>query len=322
RCARPAGGRPAPAPGPAAWLGRRPAALRGGARRADPMAGAGGCPWVAAVVPGSCLLSGSGHYKRFLGDRGGRRRVIGGGRGGGVSAVSAVSAVAAGRVEKVFLTRSRVLRNVPRSSGQTPGAGMEVSVSEYPCVYRSTSAAVCRPAHTPAPVRPLRRPSPFHGPHAYGGSHTMSASKTRSLFRCFLASLALVALGVLPAGAQTGKLTGLVTDAATGEPLSGVQITVEGTGRSVLTQENGRYFLINVPPGVYTVTAQLLGYAVVRKENVQVTIDVTRTVDFELTSEALAVEGVVVEAERVPLIETRATGASNIVTAEQIQALP
>src|SRR5690606_21561337 len=184
------------------------------------------------------------------------------------------------------------------------------------------SLTAIRPTPNSGPERLPRRPSPFHGPHAYGGSHTMSASKERSLLRSVLAALLLVALGAVPAGAQTGKLTGLVTDAATGEPLAGVQITVEGTGRSVLTQENGRYFLINVPPGVYTVTAQLLGYAVVRKENVQVTIDVTRTVDFELTSEALAVEGVVVEAERVPLIETRATGASNIITAEKIQAMP
>src|SRR5690606_15344294 len=67
--------------------------------------------------------------------------------------------------------------------------------------------------------------------------------------------------------------------------------------------------------------AQLLGYAVVRKENVQVTIDVTRKGDFGLTSEALAVEGEVVGAERVPLSETLATGASSISTAAQIQAL-
>jgi outer membrane receptor protein involved in Fe transport len=144
----------------------------------------------------------------------------------------------------------------------------------------------------------------------------------RAVFGSGLALLALVALGARPAQAQTGKLTGLVTDAATGEPLAGAQVTVEGTGRSVLTQDNGRYFLINIPPGVYTVSAQLIGYATVRKENVQVSIDVTRTVDFALPSEALAVAAVVVEAERVPLIETRATGASNVITAEQIQALP
>ncbi|HEY8470429.1 MAG TPA: TonB-dependent receptor [Longimicrobiales bacterium] len=136
-----------------------------------------------------------------------------------------------------------------------------------------------------------------------------------------LIAFALLALAG-PAAAQSGKLTGIVTDAATGAPLAGVQITLEGTGRSVLTQDNGRYFIINVPPGVYTVSAQLIGYATVRRENVQVSIDVTHTVDFALPSQALAVEGVVVEAERVPLITLDRTGAGETLTSLYLEALP
>src|SRR5690606_9664717 len=136
------------------------------------------------------------------------------------------------------------------------------------------------------------------------------------------AALLLAAGAFSPAAGQTGKLAGIVTDAATGQPLAGVQVTVEGTGRSVLTQPNGRYFLINIPAGTYTVVAQLLGYATVRRENVQVSIDVTRTLDFQLTTQALAIEQVVVEAERVPLIQMDATGSATTITGEAIQALP
>ncbi|MBI4409386.1 MAG: TonB-dependent receptor, partial [Gemmatimonadetes bacterium] len=125
-----------------------------------------------------------------------------------------------------------------------------------------------------------------------------------------------------PVLAQTGKLTGIVTDQQSGEPLAGVQVFLEGTGRGTLTQENGRYFIINLPPGTYTVVAQLIGYSTVRKENVRIAIDATRTVDFQLPSQAIAVEEVVVEAERVPLIETRATGSGTAISAEQIAALP
>ena len=103
-------------------------------------------------------------------------------------------------------------------------------------------------------------------------------------------ALVLAAAVLRPAAGQTGKLAGIVTDAATGEPLAGVQITVEGTGRSVLTQPNGRYFLINIPAGTYTVVAELLGYATVRRENVQISIDVTRTLDFQMTTQALAID--------------------------------
>lgn len=140
---------------------------------------------------------------------------------------------------------------------------------------------------------------------------------------CALATVALFAF-TSSADAQvgSGKLTGVVTDAQTGEPLAGVQVFVEGTGLGALTQENGRYFIINVPPGQYTVGAQLIGYSTLRKQNVLVAMEVTRQVNFELPQEAVGVEEVIVEAERVPLIETSATGSSDVMTSEDLDALP
>ena len=97
-----------------------------------------------------------------------------------------------------------------------------------------------------------------------------------SIAGAFAAFLLAIATFAAPAAAQTGKLTGVVTDQQTGQPVPGAQITVEELGRTILTNERGIYFLINLPPGVYTVSAQVLGYATVRRENVQVSIDVTR----------------------------------------------
>lgn len=134
--------------------------------------------------------------------------------------------------------------------------------------------------------------------------------------------LGLLTLGAIPAWAQAGKLTGVVRDAQTGEPLAGVQVYVAGLQRGVLTQDNGRYFIVNVPPGSYSVVAELIGYATLRKENVLVTIDVTRQVDFDLTPRAVAVEEVVVEVERAPLVDVEATGARDLVTSGEIEALP
>jgi outer membrane receptor protein involved in Fe transport len=128
--------------------------------------------------------------------------------------------------------------------------------------------------------------------------------------------------GVSPAYSQVGKITGIVTDAQTGEPLSGVQVYLEGTGRGALTAENGRYFLVNVPVGTYTVVAEFLGYATYRIEGVFLSIDQTRAINFQLTPQAIAVEEIRVEAEAVPLINVSATGGERTVTSEEITALP
>ena len=139
--------------------------------------------------------------------------------------------------------------------------------------------------------------------------------------RKLVLALALLALAG-PALAQSGKVTGVVTDAQSGEPLAGVQVFLEGTGRGVISQENGRYFIVNVAPGNYTLVAQLIGYAAVRKENVQVTIDVTSTINFQMPREAVAVDEIIVEAERIPLVPQGQTGSMDVISAAEISALP
>lgn len=139
----------------------------------------------------------------------------------------------------------------------------------------------------------------------------------------FLAGFVLAFfVGPSTAEAQVGTLTGVVTDAGTGQPLAGVQVHIEALNRGVLTGENGRFFMVNVPPGTYEVVAQLIGYQSVRRENVAVAIDVTRVVNIELATQAVAVEEIRVEADAVPLIEVNATGASDLMSLSDITNLP
>ena len=96
--------------------------------------------------------------------------------------------------------------------------------------------------------------------------------------------LGLVAFAVTPRviDAQTGKIAGVVTDQSTGQPVEGAQVFLQGTGYGTVTNATGRYFLISVPPGTYTVTAKRIGYAQQDRPNVQVQIDVTRELNFAL----------------------------------------
>ena len=141
-----------------------------------------------------------------------------------------------------------------------------------------------------------------------------------------LAGLAVFVLfaGAVPAAdAQTGKLTGVVTDAQSGVPLEGAQLLLQGTGITALTGSNGRYFLVNVPPGTYTVLVRRIGYSSAEVRNVFIQIDVTRTLDAELSpTGAIGVEEIVVSAEAVPLVQPGVTGSGSNIRAEEIQALP
>ncbi len=63
------------------------------------------------------------------------------------------------------------------------------------------------------------------------------------------------------AGATTGTVQGIVTDAATSLPLQGVSVAVTGMATPALTDVNGQYQIANVPAGTVAVTASKAGYA-------------------------------------------------------------
>jgi hypothetical protein len=92
---------------------------------------------------------------------------------------------------------------------------------------------------------------------------------------------------------------------------------VTGTTMGAATNLKGEYFILNVPPGLYTLRASLIGYAPMEFENVGVSVDLTTTMDFELISEAIEVTGVTVTAER-PLIEEDLTSTAHIITTADI----
>ncbi|HET7038356.1 MAG TPA: TonB-dependent receptor [Gemmatimonadales bacterium] len=143
-----------------------------------------------------------------------------------------------------------------------------------------------------------------------------------SRFIAGLAVLVLCAVATGPAQAQTGKLTGIVTDAATGQPLEGAQVLLQGTGLSALTVASGRFFIVNVPPATYTVLARRIGYQSVEVRNVVVQIDVTRTVDVAMTQSTAVLEAIRVEDVAEPLVEPGITGSGTNIRAEEISALP
>ncbi|UCD93979.1 MAG: TonB-dependent receptor [Candidatus Zixiibacteriota bacterium] len=120
----------------------------------------------------------------------------------------------------------------------------------------------------------------------------------------------------------TGKISGTVTNEETGEPLPGVAVSIVGTKMGALTDENGEYFILNVPVGTYTLKASLIGFAPVEVVNLSASIDLTTYNDFALSKKALELgKTIVVTAER-PLVIKDKTASIKLVEAEEIQNMP
>jgi TonB-linked SusC/RagA family outer membrane protein len=112
--------------------------------------------------------------------------------------------------------------------------------------------------------------------------------------------------------ALAGTIRGRVIDGQTGQPLATAQVVVVGTSFGALSDASGNYTISNVPAGLYTVQVTRLGHAQTQRENVRVEDGVTVTVDFEMRTSALSLEGVVVtgladptSARRVPFTIAR-----------------
>ena len=142
----------------------------------------------------------------------------------------------------------------------------------------------------------------------------------QSLFLNIIIFVAL--LTTLIHAGTTGKLVGQVNDASTGEPLIGVNIVFENEPYGAATDVDGSYLILNLPPGNYDVRAIMLGYNEVIVKNVNINVDKTTRVDFNLEETALELgEALEVTAERL-LVKKDLTSTESIVGNEEIENLP
>ncbi len=144
-------------------------------------------------------------------------------------------------------------------------------------------------------------------------------------------TIVLLVVGVISLFAGTkGKIAGRIIDKNTGEPLMGANIVL--TARWVGDEEvelaqmmgaasdaDGRFFIINIPPGSYTVKATYLGYNQQVQTQVKVIVDRTTRIDFGMESTAIAGERVVVTAYRDDKIEIDITATKQTYTVSEVE---
>ena len=134
-----------------------------------------------------------------------------------------------------------------------------------------------------------------------------------------------VFLSLIPAVAfaQSG-IAGVVRD-ATGGIIPGVtveassEVLIERT-RSVVTDGEGQYRLIDLRPGTYDLTFSLVGFSTIKREGIQLPADFVAAINAEMRvgslEETLTVTG------DAPLVDVQTTGRSQVLTREVLDAIP
>ena len=119
--------------------------------------------------------------------------------------------------------------------------------------------------------------------------------------------------------AQSGSLTGEVTDAETGEALIGATVYIESIQKGSQTNIDGRYTINDIPTGNYEVTISYVGYKTFQ-ENVQITSG-SNTLNVELSVDLVGLDDVIVTG--FGAIDRQAfTGTVSTVSSENLESVP
>lgn len=138
--------------------------------------------------------------------------------------------------------------------------------------------------------------------------------------KLILSFIVLISLSFSVSAQVSGKLTGTVKD-NNGEPLVGANVIIEGTTLGAATDFDGRYTILNVRAGTYTVKFGYLGYKSQRVEGVRISADQTKILDAVLEPEVIQGEEVVVVAKK-PIVEFNQTSSVSSINKEDIKNLP
>ncbi len=133
--------------------------------------------------------------------------------------------------------------------------------------------------------------------------------------------LAFTAPGLF-AQLSTGKIEGTVRDKDTGQPLQGAQVTVMGTRLGNVTNADGYFFILNVPPGRRDITFTYTGYQKTTLAQQLILAGQTTTVDASLSSTVVQLEGITIAAEAEPLVPRDNTATKQRLTAERLDETP
>lgn len=129
--------------------------------------------------------------------------------------------------------------------------------------------------------------------------------------------------GALPAGAQTARVNGFVTDRTNGKAIELVNVVLDGGGDNLLgaiTNLDGLYQITRIPPGQYVLRASFVGYHT-HTDTLALEAGEVLTLNIALAPDETSLEEVVVQGERVEGA-ARVTAGQQTVRPAEISLIP
>lgn len=118
-----------------------------------------------------------------------------------------------------------------------------------------------------------------------------------------------------------GKIQGIVYDKYTEEPIPYVDVILQNTQMGAATDEEGRFFILNIPPGTYTVECSYVGYQTTIIKNVVVMVDQTTRLTVEIVQTMIEMPPVTVTS-KMPYVQKDYVGTTYIVRQAELPHLP
>jgi hypothetical protein len=141
---------------------------------------------------------------------------------------------------------------------------------------------------------------------------------------CLFAALIFLCLPVDVRAQGNSAISGVVTD-STGGVLPGVTVEVRspaliGEARTAVTNDQGRYSVLDLGPGTYKVTFTLSGFSPVVRDGIQLQANFTAPLNIQMkvgeVAETITVSGA------SPVVDVQRTERREVVDAELVSALP
>ncbi len=132
--------------------------------------------------------------------------------------------------------------------------------------------------------------------------------------------IALLCTSFLMAG-TTGKIKGTITDEE-GAPLIGANVVIENSMMGASSDENGDYYILNVPPGEYTLRVMMIGYSTLAISKVLIITDLTTDLNAKLTMQILESDEEVTVIATRSMIQKDATASAAVIGADVIKDSP